>query len=207
VPAWRSAPEFDGKTWIFWAKALVLGGLAGFSLLFGPLIYFGVMRDVHGRHVPQAGIAMTIIGIPLLLVTMLALYNIVARRRPILGVYRDGVALNQIGASSLDRIPLVPGLFRTAWLIVSLQGFRQQLAWAPWETLQSVNVSGLPLARSLTIVACFYRSRAAFDLRGEPFAGGMTVSQVEFIDPVDYIARTINRYARDPEARSHLPPG
>lgn len=199
----RPPTQFTGKTWIFIAQALVVGGLGIFSLILGPLFLFGVMKDARGQPAPDAGVALTIMSVPFLLSFALAVFNVVTRRRPIIRVCREGLVINMIGSSSLDGIPLIPTMIRAAWLIVSLQGFKQQILVAPWESLQNAAVSGPPMARTLTIVGPMFRAMNPRDTAAQ--ANQITFRDVAFVLPLHQIAGTIQAYWRDPESRQNLP--
>ncbi len=71
--------RFRGKTWIFWAQLLASGGIGIFGVTFGPLFWTGVLTDAKGEVRPQAGPPLTIIGLCLLAVALLAAFNIVSR--------------------------------------------------------------------------------------------------------------------------------
>jgi hypothetical protein len=171
-------------------------------LVFGPLFLFGLMKSADGRPTTDAGIALCIMSVPLCLVCALAVFNLMARRRPILRLCREGLEVNQIGVSSLDGVPLVPGWIRVAWLILSRQGFRQELVRTHWQTLESVHTGGVPMARTLTIDAAFYR-RA--DADGSPSISQLCFREVAFEVPVDHIALAVNGFAHDPDSRGLLP--
>ncbi len=196
------ATEFTGKTWIFVVQACVFGGLASFSLILRPLFLFEVMKDARGQPAPDAGVALTITSVPLALVFALAVFNIVARRRPLLRVCREGLAINMIGSSSLDGIPLVPTLVRVAWLIVSFQGFREQVLFAPWISLHSVKISGLPMVRKLTIAGEMYRS-PRIEL-AEPFANQVVFDESAFAVPLEQVVATINEFGQQAGLRDGL---
>lgn len=84
---------------------------------------------------------------------MLAWFNVHACRKPLLRICEEGIEVNIIGASSLDGVLLIPSLIRVAWLVLSLQGFKKQIGWIPWELFHNVEVAGLPMMRSLVIDA------------------------------------------------------
>ncbi len=194
--------EFLAKTWIFVVGAIVLGGLAAFSLILGPLFLFEVAKNARGQPAPDAGLALTIMSVPLALMFALAVFNIAARRRPLLRVCREGLAINLIGTSSLDGVPLVPTLVRVAWLIVTLQGFRQQILFAPWASFRGASISGLPMVRKLTIAGDMYRSSRIEP--AEPFANQVVLDESAFVVPLEQIAGTINEYRQQAELRDSL---
>src|SRR5947199_5229803 len=102
MPRLAMPTEFMARTWLFIVQALIFGGLASFSLVFGPLFLFGFMKKANGVSATDAGIALTALSVPFLLVFALAVYNLSARRRPLLRLCREGIEFVEIGASSLD---------------------------------------------------------------------------------------------------------
>ena len=204
--SFHSSPtQFSGKTWIFIVQALVFGGLGAFGLVLGPLFLLGVLKPADGRPGTAAGIALTVMSVPFLLMFALAAFNVLARRRPILRVCREGLEINMIGSSSLDGVPLVPGLVRVAWLIISFQGFQRQTAWAPWPSFRRVAISGPPMARTLTISGEIIRPPQLDDDRQEPFANRIAFHEVEFDAPLDQVAATIEDYSQYTELKQQLP--
>ncbi len=196
--------HYPGKTWIFYAQAYIFGGFGFFGLVLGPLFLFGVMKDAQGRPATDAGVGLTITSVLLLLVFALAVFNIVARRRPMLAVCREGLAVNMIGSSSLDGVPLIPSMIRVAWLVVSRQGFKQQVILVPWQSLHHADISGLPMARVLTIVGPIYRASDQAFNNAIPLANQVVIREVAFDDPLEEIAEMINLYRRTPEIRCEL---
>ena len=100
-------------------------------------------------------------SVPFLLVFALAAYEIFARRRPLLRLCREGIEIVQIGESSLDGFPLIPGLIRVAWLILSTQGFRHPAIRIPWRSVQMCGVrppNGPPIDDPCTAVTGDRRS-------------------------------------------------
>jgi hypothetical protein len=200
----RAPTQFEAKIWIYLVQALVFGGLAAFSLGFGPLFLFGIMKKADGTPATEAGVALCVMSVPLLLIFALAVFNVRARRRPPLRLYREGLEIVLIGNSSLAGIPLIPGLIRVAWHIISTEGFRQKVACIPWECFQQASVSGPPMARQLVIVS----SPLLLDEKDIP-AGSFLVEQVvlqevAFKTPLDQIAHAINLTASSGPL-THLP--
>src|SRR3954471_18453591 len=104
--------RFRAKTWPFWAQLLGCGALGVFAVAFGTLFWTGAMTDANGEPRPQAGPPMLLVGCFLLAVATLAVFNLAGRVAPIIRCYRDGIECNLVGASSLDGVPLIPGLAR-----------------------------------------------------------------------------------------------
>jgi hypothetical protein len=199
------ATQFNGKVWILIVVALVFGGLGAFCLLLGPLFLFGIMKDARGQPATDAGVALSIFAVPFLLVTALAVFNVVARLRPMIRICREALVINSIGSSSLDNVPLIPGAIRIAWLLVSLQGFKQQLLLAPWQSLRNVQISGPPMARTLTIVGLIYRAPQGQPAASTPIANQITFAESSFEAPLDQVAASIHAYWRHADARKSLP--
>jgi len=197
--------QFRGKTWIVLVNAIVFGGLAGFSSVLGPFFLFGVIKPADGRPGTGAGIALSIISVPLLLVFILAVFHVLARRRPMLRICREGIEINILGASSLDDVPLVPVFLRLAWLIVSLQGFKRQLLRAPWEQFREARISGPPMARTLTIVASVDQSASRSKGEPAPTANDVSFGEAAFDRPLDQVVSAIQAYRRNVELRNRLP--
>ena len=190
--------RFRGKTWIFWAQLLAGGGLGLFGVVFGPLFWTGTLTDANGEARPQAGPPLTIIGLCLLAVAVLAAFNIVGRIRPIIRCYREGIECNLVGATSLDGVPLVPALVRVAWTILSLQGFRSQRVRSSWIEFQGAQVSGIPMAYVLSLNGSFANLKTSRVTRGVAF------KQVALIDHPEHVAGTLNRLAADGAMRDQL---
>jgi hypothetical protein len=197
--------QFRGKTWIFGVQAGIFGALGGVGLVFGPLFLSGLMKKADGQPGTDAGIALLIMSVPFLLVCSLAVFNIKARRRPVLELCREGLQINMIGSSSLDGVPLVPGMIRVVWLILSLQGFKQQIVVAPWDCFQQLQISGLPMARTLTVASALFPFTPESDSPPKPFAFDITFPEVAFDVPLEQIAASIQAYHQSPQLRHFLP--
>ncbi len=142
---------FKAKTWIFWAQAIVFGVLGAFAMTMGPLLLMSVIVPAHGGSDDGAGIALSIFGVIFLAVFMLAIFNIAARKKPIILLVDGAVEVNLVGTSTLDGIPLVPGFGRVAWSIISGQGFRRSTIRVPCDRVTDVAVRGLPMGKVLIL--------------------------------------------------------
>ncbi len=179
--------------------------LALFCAIFGPLFLFDVMKRADGKPGTEAGVAMSIMAVPMVLFAMLGWINVYARRRPLLRVCEEGLEINVIGASSLDGTPLIPNLVRVAWLIVSLQGLKKQTGWMPWEMFRNIEVAGLPMMRSLVIDATIAYPTFRGNAVTAQIGNSVAFRDAEFRDPLELIASTIRAYNDDPDARKELP--
>jgi len=196
--------ESKGKTWIFFVQAIVFGVLATFALILGPLSLFEIIKDVRGQPATDAGVALTIMRVPFLLVFALAVFNIAARRRPLLRICREGLEINMIGSSSLDGTPLIPVIVRVAWLILSFQSFKAHTLRAPWQSLHHAEVLGPPMAQTLTIIGAMFRVVDQQCTEATPAADHLTFPEASFRVPLGQIADAINEYRGDAESRAHL---
>ncbi len=150
---------------------------------------------------------MSIMAVPMFLVALLGWFNVYARLKPLLRICEEGLEINIIGASSLDGVPLIPNLIRVAWSIVSLQGFKKQIGWIPWEMFRDVQVSGSPMMRSLVIIGTVaYPTFRGDDLNAK-IGDSISVAfrDADFQDSLDAIASTIRAFYDNPKARNALP--
>jgi hypothetical protein len=203
VPSEKSL--FYAKSWHLYVAALAVTMIAIFCAILGPLFLFEVFKKADGKPAPEAGIAMSIIAIPMSLIALLGWFNVIARFKPLLRLCQEGIELNVVGATKLDGIPLIPGLVRVAWAVLSLQGFKSQLGWIPWEDFQDVEVTGLPMMRLMTIQAKIaYRSKRG---NGKSAKEGTSITfrQVEFKEPLENISARIRACHEDPRVRNQLP--
>jgi hypothetical protein len=204
MPRHAMPTEFMAKTWIFVVQSLIFGGLASFSLIFGPLFLVGFMKKANGASATDAGIALTAMSVPLLLVFALAVYNLSARRRPLLRLCREGIEFVEIGSSSLDGIPLIPGWVRIAWLVLSMQGFRKRVVRVPWRDFHDAWVSGPPMARRLTIDTSLSLAITGELPLGTFVTDRIVVSEAVFSTPLDQIDAAIKSIANSSIDLEHL---
>jgi hypothetical protein len=191
--------HFRAKTWIFWAQCAVFGGLGLFSVSFGILFWTGAMTDALGKTRPDAGPPMLVTGSGMLAVAVLAVFKILGRVAPVIRCYREGVMCNLVGATSLDGIPLLPGLIRVAWAIISIQGFRSQRVCVAWPEFSEAKVGGIPMAHVLKLSGKF------MNLKNEQITRSITFSQASLLDHPRLIASTLNEMAANPTQRDSLP--
>lgn len=201
----ESESVFFAKTWYLWVAAFVLGFFALFCAVMGPMFLLGILDRADGKPAMQAGVALSIMAVPLALVASLSWYQLWARRKPLLRICRDGIEVNVIGASSLDAVPAIPKWFRVAWLVLSLQGFRKQVGWIQWSEFRSAEISGKRMERFLTIDASIdfpsFRKLDPSLKRAE----SVIFRDSDFKISLDSIESSINRYSKSPLVRRKLP--
>ncbi|NNE00228.1 MAG: hypothetical protein HKN47_23150 [Pirellulaceae bacterium] len=196
--------DFYAKTWYLNVAAVVFTCLGGFSALFRPLFLFEIMKRADGQSGTEAGTALSIMAIPLVLVAILAWFNVYARRKPLLRICKEGIEVNIIGASSLDGVPLIPTMVRVAWLILSGQGFKQQIGWISWNQINNVQISGLPGVRSLVIDASLVKPVARGEKTRTLLGSKINFRDAELRDPLESVAGAIWHYHHQPAARQSL---
>jgi hypothetical protein len=189
---------FRSRTWHLAAAALMLGGIAVFGLILGPLFLLGVVTPADGdpEHGRSGGIGLTCGSLLIAMLALPVLFRWWARRQPVVRPYGEGVLLRLVGRSSLDRVPLVPGLVRVAWAVLSGQGLRVQSYRVPWDELTEVTVAGVPMARMLVVQWL------------PPATGGaleVSFAQDEFAYPPTEVASALRRLKYDRKAREGLP--
>jgi hypothetical protein len=197
--------QFYGKTWYYAAQAIVFGAFGLIMLIMGTLGLLGFMKAPDGRTDMSSGAVMLLVSVALFAIAALAIYNIAARQQPILRLCQEGLEITIIGASSLARFPIQSPWLQMTWLIISLQGFRTQYIWAPWDSVKRATVSGLPMAQTLTIIAQFYSSRKFAKRKLPPVAGQWEFRDAEFEETLDLISDIITAYVDGVEPRNQLP--
>lgn len=195
---------FYAKSWYHYVAAIVFTMLALFAAVLGPLFLFDIVKRADGKPGTEAGIALSIMAVPMCLIALLGWFNVYARRKPLLRICEEGLEVNVIGASSLDDVPLIPGLVRVVWLILSLQGFKKQIGWIPWELFRSVEVAGLPMMRSLVIEATIAYPNLRSDNLTAQIGNNIAYRDAEFQDPLEVIASAILKFYSDLHARNTL---
>jgi hypothetical protein len=196
---------FYAKSWHLYVTAIVFTTLALFCAILGPLFLFDIMKRADGKPGTEAGVAMSIMAIPMVMIALLGWFNVYARSKPLLRICNEGLEINVIGASSLDGVPLIPNLVRVAWLILSLQGFKKQIGWIPWTSFRSVEVAGLPMMRSLVINATIAYPTFRGNAMTAQIGNSVAFRDAEFQDSLDSIATAIQAFYHEPEARNALP--
>jgi hypothetical protein len=191
--------RFRGKTWIYWAQLTGCGSLGISGVILGVLFWTGTMADAHDKPRPEAGPPLVIVGSCLLAVAALAISTIIGRIPPLIRCYREGIECNLAGVTSLDNVPLVPGLLRVAWSILSFQGFRSLRVRLPWPQFVGANVHGIPMAYVLTL------SGAVINLKTGRVTGWVVFQQYALEDDPQQIAAILNRLAANPAHRLELP--
>ncbi len=196
---------FYAKSWYFYVAAILFTMLAAFCTILGPLFLFEIMKRADGKPGTDAGIAMSIMAAPIWLIALLGWFNVYARRKPLLRICKEGLEINIIGASSLDGVPLISNFVRVVWLIMTLQGFKNQIGWIPWDTFRSVDVVGMPMMRSLVIDATVvYPTFRGDDLTAK-IGNSVTFLDADFQNALEAIASSIIEFSEHVDARYDLP--
>ena len=201
----NSQTLFHAKTWYHIVIAAVFSHLAVLSTIMGPLFLFGVMKKVDGTSAFDAGIALSIMALPMILLALFGWFNVLARQKPLLRLGEEGMHVNVIGASSLDGVPLIPPMIRIMWLVISMQGFKQQFGFIPWEMYRGVQVAGLPMQRTLFIDAVI-RFQASSTVDNSPkMRYGIAFMDADFQVPLETVASTIQAFYDEFEAKRAFP--
>jgi hypothetical protein len=143
--------EFYGKTWLFRTGALLCVLLAFLCVLMAVLFLCGISKPANGIPKGVAAIRLLLLAMPISFFATLFWFNVFARRRPLLRICHEGLEVNIVGRGSLDHVAGIPTSIRLVWLVVSMQGFRKQIGWVPWESYRSVKVSGMSMTKTLTL--------------------------------------------------------
>jgi len=179
--------QFHAKTWLLVVYAGFFGTLGLVVVLVGTTLLCGVQLAANGRTPEGMGLLMLVVGLVMLAFSALAVFNIIIRRGPVLEINQDGLALNIIGRSSLEKAPQTQSL-----ALVS----RQQRLWAPWSSVRAIEIAGHPLGRTLTIQADFFETREAWLEQQPAIAGRVAFGEAELDGSLDEVAETIRGFAR-----------
>ncbi|MCX5684246.1 MAG: hypothetical protein NT049_11245, partial [Planctomycetota bacterium] len=123
-----SQTEFVSQTTHFYFGAFTFTLAGAFSLVCGLLVLICGWKNRDGTSATMPGIMMTAIGLFTLPLGVHSVFHILARRRPIMRLYREGIEVNKIGASFLEKenegervVPKVAQVLRVAWPVFSGQ--------------------------------------------------------------------------------------
>lgn len=196
---------FYSKRWYIFVLAMVSTFFAIMGAIFGPVFLFDMIKRADGKSGREAGISLSIFAVLFSLFALVGWFRVYASSKPLLRIFKDGLEINVIGASSLDGVMFIPGWIRIALLIVSLQGFKKQIGWIPWESLRNVQLEGLPMLRSLVIDATIVYPSFKGDTQSATVGEKIVYCDAEFKDPLESVFRTIQMYHQNPDARTVLP--
>ena len=197
--------NFYPKRWYVVLFAMVFTMFAIFCAIFGPMILLDMIKKADGSSGREGGIALSIFAVPFSLFALFGWFRVYMSSKPLLRICNEGLEINVIGASSLDGIPFIPSWIRVALLSVSLQGFKKQIGWIPWDSLRNVELSGLPMLRSLVIDATIVYPSFKGDVIAATIGDKIVFCDAEFKDPLESVFKIIQVYHQNPEARTVLP--
>jgi hypothetical protein len=197
--------SFYPKRWYIFLFAMFFTMMAIFCAILGPMSLLDLIKRADGKSGREAGIALSIFALPFSLLALLGWFRVYASFHPLLRICNDGLEINVIGASSLDGVPFIPSWIRVALLVVSLQGFKKQIGWIPWDSLRNVELTGLPMLRALTIEAAILYPSIKGDTVSASLGDKIVFCDAEFKDPLESVYKTILMYHQNPEARTVLP--
>jgi hypothetical protein len=197
--------EFYGKTWLYRIGAFLSALLAFICVLIAILFLSGISQPANGIPGGVAGIRSLFVAAPIFLFGFLLWFHVLARRRPLLRICHEGLEVNVVGRGSLDHVPGIPTSIKLAWLVLSMQGFRKQIGWIPWESYRGVSVSGLPAFRKLTIHGTVAFPRFRGDKIEATVVDHILFHGSEYRDSLEDIAKAIETTFHHPETWSSLP--
>lgn len=196
--------EFYGKTWLFRTGSFLCALLAFLCVLMAILFLCGISKPANGIPKGVAAIQLLLVALPISFFSTMFWFNLLARRRPLLRICHEGLEVNIIGRGSLDHVGGIPTSIKLVWLVLSMQGFRKQIGWVPWESYQGVNVSGMA-TRTLTI-----HGVVAFPtFRGDEIESSVSDQVIfrssECRDSLEEIANAIKTTFEQPSSWTALP--
>ena len=135
--------RFYGRTWIFWACTLILGYIAVFGCIMGPLFWLDIIKPANGRPGYEAGIPVTIISSLLMPLAIASAFRVYALQWPILKIYKEGLWIRTIG-TPVKVDPVLGALFGILllipimlWQLVTVQMFQTRTVRLRWEDIDT----------------------------------------------------------------------
>ncbi|HIM28535.1 MAG TPA: hypothetical protein EYG57_03135 [Planctomycetes bacterium] len=196
--------EFFGKTWIYRVGAFMCFLLSFICVVVALLFLFGISTPANNKPPADAAVVLSLIAVAVGLFGYFCRFNVLIRRKPLLRICNEGIEVNVIGRGSLDELP-IPMWIKIVWLMLSMQGFKKQIGWVPWESFQGALVEGLRAMRTLTI-----HGTVAFPtFQGDQIEAKVTnrvkFCSSEFREPLETIALAIHEAFKHPASRRTLP--
>lgn len=194
---------FAGKKWILIAQVIFCGFLGLSFLPIGVLAALGRWTNANGGSAADA--APWILGCSTCITLVFAsrsvqLFRIF--RRPRIAIYREGIEIRMIGMTSLDHVPFIPVSIRVAFEVLSLQGFRLRSFFIAWQDLESANVYGFPMSRTLRIEGRAVERAPTVERETKSFV--FEFKDAELKRPLDKVQEAILRYQRELRLRGSL---
>lgn len=199
VPIAASPPikpcSFFAKTWMEYAKLLVFGGLGGVGLVIGPLFWLEILREQDGTVNPGKGFIVTATSPFFLGVAAWAWLDLLARRKPLIQLFQEGLALRLKARQVPPQLPVRV----TSGVLSHFLDLHSREAFLPWEHVCGVTGS---LFGPLTIVC---QGPAKGDQPGLTLVLNIHYRQEDLDSSVNHIAEIIKAHLLDTNARRALP--
>ena len=197
--------EFYGKTWLYRIGAFLSALLACICVLIAILFVSGISAPANGIPGGVAAFRLLLVAMFIFFFAILFWFHVLARRRPLLRICQEGLEVNIVGRGSLDHVPGIPTSIKLAWLVLSMQGFRKQIGWVPWESFRGVSVSGIPTMKTLTIQGTVAFPRFRGDEIDATVADHIMFRGSEYRNSLEEIANAIETTFIQPSTWSTLP--
>lgn len=200
--------RFRGKTWYLLVFALVFSGLGAVGLILGPMYWLGILQRANGQPGDGAGIALTLMSIPLLWIAWMGWWQVWKRREPLIALYREGIEIRFSRKTQCVPSIWIPSLLQVLWLAVSGRGFRQDNIWLDWQEVGEIAITGQGRNRML-VVLVISKNRDSTHRAKETGTNAchrvLAFESFELQDSLESIADELHRYQHDPAARNYLP--
>ena len=152
----KYATQFYGRTWMVWACVLLLGPLVAIWFVMGIVFLLGIGEPPNGDSALVGGITMMIVALLALPFVIESFFLVLARQRPILKIYREGIWIRFLGAEPPLRLE-TKGLIQEAllhhvapliflitypvkiWQLLTLKTFQTRIVYLHWEYIEPSN--------------------------------------------------------------------
>jgi hypothetical protein len=212
TPLKKYPTRFYARTWPYWGGTLLLVPFALFFLIF--MLIFAIYENdaVEKEAIVGGIIAIIVFVLPAIACT----FQLYARQRPILKIYKEGLWIRSIGTSTQisQSIGCLLGgyvvffiLFIMALQVITLQAFRIQIFRLRWEYITDMPAKKGTLTQygELTVDGWYEKDNNEFnqDLTLKHYTTSYGVSS--FGTSINKVIETVQFYHHNPDARETLP--
>ena len=198
---------FYGRMWMVLAGTLIVGHLAVFGCVMGPLFWLDIIKSANGHPGYEAGIPLTIIGLLLMPIAIAFAFQVFALQRPILKICKEGLWIRSIGTRyEIDPVLTILGfdliliIFIMLWQLMTLQMFRIKVIHWQWDHFDLLPKYGI-----FSVTGWLDKDNKNDFEQGTPVPYTVSYGADSFSVSIDIVRKTIQFYIHNPDSRETLP--
>jgi hypothetical protein len=188
IPLKKYPTRFYARTLLYWAGVFTIG----------PFASIGCYEGLSGKA-GDASITITIIGLILAILVIAWVFQIFARRQPLLQFYREGIMIRLIGTRMPEYfvgIGMIIAVFIIYWQFITLKLFQIRTIHWRWENLEPM----LPKKGTLWIAG-----ESGKDVPLGYATYSSTYETDPFVKYLDDVIEAVQFYYHNPDQRETLP--